>query len=238
MNNAKSEVVQTKETWEILEVLGIRNADVFTYDHILFVEGPSDEKVFGAVLDRFSAQKEIGRIKIVPLGGDSEFKKRKNRLQLIKLLLAANAAEAKVCYTFLFDSNDWAQQEKIELEHLASTFTRVGIYFLARPQLEDYLLHPPAIAAVIRRIERKFGGEASTCAPERVAAILEEESGDAVERLSQVFSEYSIPFSKNAHDELIIEQMPDCKEVIELHQELKSALLRSSGAESLAKAAG
>jgi AAA domain, putative AbiEii toxin, Type IV TA system/AAA domain len=140
---------ELKKTRDILAVLGIDNLDLFTYDKILFVEGPSDAEVFRAVLDHFDTQSLFDRIKLVPLSGDGKFKNRKNATQLLNLLLGASAAEAHVPVGFLFDSGDFSRDEQLQLRKELNVGGRSSGEFLARPELEDYLLNSDAIAEVL-----------------------------------------------------------------------------------------
>ncbi len=81
---------------EICGLLGIENMDLFTYDRILFVEGPSDVPVLQRVFQFFDKSGTFDRTKIVELFGDGRLKSPKMALDLVRLIVNAATSQMHV----------------------------------------------------------------------------------------------------------------------------------------------
>jgi predicted ATPase len=145
-----SKVVSLKNATEILTILGITNFDLFTHDKVLFVEGPSDVRVFGLVLDAFDGSRLTERVKLVELSGDGKLKSKAAH-DFKRLLIDASAAKARVPVGFLLDSGGRTNQEKIDLHKVLHKPPHSILQLLKRDELEDYLLDPASVAAVLGR---------------------------------------------------------------------------------------
>jgi hypothetical protein len=162
-----SKVACLKDTIEILDVLGITNYDLFTYDKVLFVEGESDVSVFGLVIDAFDNSHLSERIKLVGLDGDGHLKS-KGAPFFKRLLTDSFAAKARVPVGFLIDSGARSEQEKQDLQKVLHTPPRSVLRLLKQNELEDYLLDPKSITAMLAR-ELKLTGARE--APDLLAEI-------------------------------------------------------------------
>jgi hypothetical protein len=151
-----SKVVELQETSELLDVLGVTNADLFTYDKVLFVEGESDSDVFNMVLNGLYAP-EVDRMKIVDLSGDGKLRRTRSANQLKKLLVHASGSKLKIPVGFLLDSGGRTDQEKADLQKVLHSPPESVLGLLEKPELEDYLLEPKSIATLIQR-ERSLCG--------------------------------------------------------------------------------
>lgn len=154
-----SKVLSLTDDAEILEVLGIANVDLFTYDKILFVEGESDVQVFQFVLNSMDTSGKTDRVKLADLSGDSKYRNINSACAQKRLLLKASASKARVPVGFLFDSAGKKEQEKYDLKKALHDLPMSAVDFLAKPELEDYLLDPRCIVAVLNKERRTLGLE-------------------------------------------------------------------------------
>jgi hypothetical protein len=145
-----SKVVSLKEATEILSILGITNFDLFTHDKILFVEGPSDARVFRLILDAFDKSHLADRVKLVDLSGDGKLKS-KGALNFKRLLIEASAAKARVPVGFLLDSGGRPEPERIGLQKVLHKPSQSVLILLKKNELEDYLLDPVSVSAILKR---------------------------------------------------------------------------------------
>lgn len=195
-----SHVKRPAETQEILALLGVKNADLFTFDQVLFVEGPSDKAVMLALLSYYDRNHEWPRVKIEELDGDGEFRTRR-REKLLQLLFAANTSEARVPIRFLFDSHGWTDQQRSDIRKMAESH-RSTVSFLEKAELENYLLDPGAISAVLNSELKLSSGRAA--AVDELKSLLvcrDDEKGSDV--LARVFKAYDVHFQKNVHAPII-----------------------------------
>lgn len=152
-----SKVVSLHDSAEILSVLGITHFDLFTYDKVLFTEGVSDVAVFGLVLSFFDKSGLSERVKLAGLDGDGKFKKTKSAHRIKKLLIDASASKARVPVGFLLDSGGRTDPQKEDLKKSLHDPPKSFFGLLARPELEDYLLHSACITDVLQS-QRKLSG--------------------------------------------------------------------------------
>jgi AAA domain, putative AbiEii toxin, Type IV TA system len=207
MIGASSKVRTIDGVQKALDTLGVRNMDLFTYDMILFVEGPSDCDVFQKVLAHFHPNRQLDRMKIVPLGGDGLLKS-KTRRQVVKILVRSNATETHVPLILIFDSNDWNASEQQDLRQVCKQSQTAGVHFLALPELENYLLEPTAIAHVINE---KLGSDAGVerPTPQQVAVaiptdVVVKNGSDVME---SCFRKWACAYDKNPDSARIAEQI-------------------------------
>jgi energy-coupling factor transporter ATP-binding protein EcfA2 len=150
-----SKVIELQDTSQLLQVLGVTNADFFTYDKVLFVEGESDAAVFNLLLNFLDKSGMSERTKIVDLSGDGKLRKVRNASHLKMLLIHASASKLRIPVGFLLDSGGRTEQEKTDLGKVLQKPPEAILKLLLKPELEDYLLDPISIGALLRR-ERKL----------------------------------------------------------------------------------
>jgi predicted ATPase len=145
-----SKVAEINDVRGVLEALEITPGDLFTYDKVLFVEGPSDVTVFRDVLDHFDREGATCRTKIVALSGDGKFRDRKSAARVGQLLIDASASKIGIPVGFIFDLSGRSDQDKQDLERALSHPRASSVRFLRLGELEDYLLCKEAICEVLR----------------------------------------------------------------------------------------
>jgi hypothetical protein len=214
-----SKVRPLVDTADICALLGIENMDLFTYDKILFVEGPSDVAVLRRIFEFFDREGFYDRTKMVELSGDGKLRKSRKALDLIKLIVSASTSKVEVPVGLLLDSNDWSTDERKGLEKALNVRARSSVGFLEKPELEDYLLDADAIARVLAADSATFRLELNVDAAQVKAQLVESKSmrkGSA--RLSCIFSGLieGHEFSKNR----------DCARIAEVILALNPDFLR------------
>ena len=132
--------------------MGIRLSDLHGCDHVLWVEGQTEEAVFPLLIRKyFGVTASTVAVLRVHATSDFEGEVKDHHLDPIKVaeickkLSTGNALAPHMSGIVLDrDGRPKTQCEKIEKESMGL------IHFLARPMLEDYLLIPAAIAELIR----------------------------------------------------------------------------------------
>ncbi|QIO51210.1 ATP-binding protein [Rhizobium leguminosarum bv. trifolii] len=131
---------------EVTGQLGVSMTDVFAAEHIVWVEGETEEACFPMLLAQ-SGDKTRSVLFIAVLAtGDFQDKRVKadKIFQIYERLTSATApVVSKVAFNF--DSEDLAEDKKVDLNKRSGG----RIHFLPRRNLESYLLQPAAIARVI-----------------------------------------------------------------------------------------
>jgi len=147
----------------ILRSLGYRNTDFAFNDRLIFVEGPSDREIIPILL---KGTCKVTRAQIegtgfpamlgVPGGRGTIAKGPKRARQLQTCIMncerfLAQIGRATLSRMYLFDG-DFTEEEKTLLKKTQREGygSSVTVKFLPRHEIENYLLVPSAIAAVIR----------------------------------------------------------------------------------------
>lgn len=173
---------------DICSLLGIENMDLFTYDSVLFAEGPSDVSVFAKVLEFFDRNGNFDRSKIVDLLGDGMLRSPKMALKLVGLIVNASTSQVRVPVGLLLDSNDWTDEERRELEKVLNVPKKSCVGFLHKPELEDYLIHEGAIARVLASDASVLGLSANRIKEQVAGALLaSKDLKKGSERLARCF---------------------------------------------------
>lgn len=192
-----SKVRSLRNAADILDTIGISNPDLFTYSRVVFVEGPSDEKVVTAVSQLILDDAMEYRLKIQRLGGDGILKNR-SRAEFIDLLCKTNAAEVHVPIRFVLDSNDWNDEVRNKLSSLRDSEGGQVIYFLKLQEIENYLLHEEAIVFALD--QRLANRNMSHLKPDvvEIRKIIGSHYGEkGSDVLTAIFLQYECDYSKN-----------------------------------------
>jgi len=120
---------------EALRLVGVRLSDVASSERVLLVEGDSDVEVLRAWFGQMFARHGIA---IVPVhGGDKAW----HTETVIRVLEQADTLQRKA--VFLRDRDEMSDESAAKLRASGR------VHLLARRELENYLLDPDAIAAVL-----------------------------------------------------------------------------------------
>jgi predicted ATP-dependent endonuclease of OLD family len=128
---------------EVLEDIGSRNSDVLLSDAVLFVEGPSDQRVFEIWGEKLGLSLEEHNITVVPMGGGSDAA-RGTRVR--SDVLEGISKKAPVPHLFVLDRDERSDTEMAKLRELLGE----RVHLLQRRELENYLLEPRALLAALR----------------------------------------------------------------------------------------
>lgn len=129
---------------EILDELGVRLSDVFGADSILWVEGPTEEKCFPLIIDKFLVEMPLKGMKILSVDSVSGLLDGKHTSLVARLhkQLTSGISLIPEKSIFIFDREGKKPENIKDLE-------RIGFKFLKRPMYENYILNPDAISAII-----------------------------------------------------------------------------------------
>jgi hypothetical protein len=164
------------QTAGILFDLGYRNSDALFYDRLVFVEGKSDKQIIPILLERDG---EIDSAEIARTGfpviegvGKGSTAVQTSILRHEKLLSAVGRADQPRIYLLDGDRRD---DEKAVIQGTRHPITHTGltIGFLPRPEIENYLLIPEAIAPALHE-ELILKGEPREVSVEEVKRRLDQ----------------------------------------------------------------
>lgn len=144
--------------------LGIRATELHGRDRVLWVEGQTEELCFPAVLARFCADRAAGTAVLRVHDTGAFERKGVDPLKVVQIYNRLSTASALVppMIAIVLDREARGIDEIARL----SADRRGKLRFLPRRMLENFVLHPEAIAAVLNE------HEAGCCSPETVSATL------------------------------------------------------------------
>jgi predicted ATP-dependent endonuclease of OLD family len=145
-NNGRTSISQLTNNdslSEVLEDIGSRNSDVLLSDAVMFVEGPSDQKVLELWGDKLGLSLEEHNVTAVSMGGGSDAV-RGTRVR--SDVLEGISQKAPVPHLFILDRDERSQVEITKIREVLEG----RVYLLQRRELENYLLEPRALLAAIR----------------------------------------------------------------------------------------
>lgn len=142
-----------KHAREYLSEIGARLSDVFGADHVLWVEGQTEEDCIPLILKLMSRKhhQQVSGIAVVGIrqvGGLQGRRDRKKVLEIYNRLSAANTILPPTI-AFLFDEECLNAEEREGLRKMG----KGQVYFLTCRMYENYLLDGEAVAAVINGIK-------------------------------------------------------------------------------------
>jgi AAA15 family ATPase/GTPase len=128
----------------ILDELGVRLSDVFGADSVLWVEGPTEEKSFPLIIEKFLAEIPLKGMKILSVKSTDALLDGKHSSLVANIYekLKSGISLIPEKSIFIFDREGKKPENIKDLE-------RIGFNFLKRPMYENYILHSEAIAAII-----------------------------------------------------------------------------------------
>ena len=134
----------TEVSRSLLTDVGARLSDVFGFDHVLWVEGPSDQACIRVLTE--TEFQPIKGLAILPVRDTGNFERRRAG-DIVAIYRQASMGSALLPPTvgFLLDRDGRTQKEIQEVGEETSG----AVTFLERRMLENYLLQPEAIHAVL-----------------------------------------------------------------------------------------
>lgn len=172
-----------------LAEIGIRMTDLHAKDRVLWVEGRTEELVMPEIL-RWACPEIAAGTSVLRVENTGAFNKRSispTEVAGIYTRLSSSSALVPPMVCVLLDGETRDKKNRDELEKSSGGQLR----FLERRMLENYLLHPSAIAAVLKDLGPK-------ATPEKVSELLKDSddsqdygSIDGAAQLAQVFSKLS-----------------------------------------------
>lgn len=145
-NITEVDLTDLKTLRDVTGQLGVSMTDVFAAEHIIWVDGETEEACFPMLLAQ--STDDTRSVLFIALLHTGDFHDRRVRadkvFQIYERLTGATApVVSKVAFNF--DADDLSVEKQRELQTRSSG----RIHFLPRRNIESYLLHPAAIARVI-----------------------------------------------------------------------------------------
>lgn len=159
------EIDKTKsnEMRDILENIGSKLSDVFGYESILWVEGPTEESCFSLIVEKL-LKKSLTQQAILKVHDTGSFEKKhiKATLDLYNRLEKGNALIPQAS-AFIFDRENRNQKDIEDLiregERQEEKEGKSKIHFLKRRLYENYLLNSTAITSILNIYSVEFEWE-------------------------------------------------------------------------------
>lgn len=130
--------------------LGIRLSSLFMFDRLIFVEGPTDEDVFRELASTLKINFAQAGVGFVPMGGVRNFTHFATEATMNFL------SKRRVGLFFILDRDE---REEAEIQKLTAKLgDNARLKVLAKRELENYLLHPRAVARFIE-MKHHLGGD-------------------------------------------------------------------------------
>ena len=127
--------------------LGISLTDLHGCDKVLWVEGETEEAIFPLLLKHFFPALAQG-IAVLPLHATGDFESRKYEPKKVAAIYEKLSKGNFLAPPMVAIALDQERRKKSEIVQIQKDCQGV-VYFLPRTMLEDYLLDPEAIAAVL-----------------------------------------------------------------------------------------
>lgn len=144
-----SSIAAVDERQAMLESLGLRAGDIGLAEHVLWVEGPTEEEVLSALLEQeLSGARRGIAVRRMPEGvsrfATTKEKKAKAAYSFLHELTDA-VAPLPIEMSFLFDRNDKGEQQRARID--AASGRRA--HFLAVREIENFFLDGRLIASAL-----------------------------------------------------------------------------------------
>jgi len=146
--------------------LGIRLSSLFMYDRLVFVEGPSDEGVIREWASILNVNLAAASVGFVPMGGV------RNVAHFAAETTMSFLSRRRVSIWFIIDRDERNDDDVRRLTD--SLGERAQFVVLSRREIENYLLSPRAIAALIATKLESSSAKVTPPSPEEVAHVLVE----------------------------------------------------------------
>jgi len=196
---------------ETISELGLAPSDLWFYEKVLFVEGPTEEAILPIILHKVFSELNLNKIKIADLNGQASALRgsRKKKMMHEMLKVAIDAVnpfreEFAIDYIVLLDKE---KQNDTEIETL-KLLCSGKIIFTDQHEIENYLLDPEAIYEALteeceyRRVKIPDWGEVR----ERFKEVETlHEKGSVV--LKELFESYGLCYEKTKHGPRIASQI-------------------------------
>ena len=130
---------------KMLDNIGLSLSDLFGVDNIIWVEGPTEEKIFPSILENnISASTQISAVKNT---GDFSGKNAQMIFSIYEKVSGSNRIiPPAVC--FIFDNENKTKQNKDDIRRRAKD---KKVYFLKRTMFENYIIDSDAITKILKK---------------------------------------------------------------------------------------
>lgn len=219
--------------------LGIRLTDLHGCDKVLWVEGETEEAIFPLLLKHYFPELAQG-IAVLPLHATGDFEAKKYEPKKVADIYKKLSQGSFLAPPMVAIALDKERRKDSEVKQVEADCAGI-VYFLPRTMLEDYLLNPEAIAAVLSQelgrivaqvdVEKAF--DEASASPS--CLLKPENKADraihAAKVLKSVFDSVgTLEYRKTAHGpkiaEWLLSNKPD--EFVELHEWFNKFLLKSA----------
>lgn len=145
-NVSEVDLTNLRTLRDVTGQLGVSMTDVFAAEHIIWVDGETEEACFPMLLAQSSDDtRSVLFIALLHTGDFHDKRVRADKVFQIYERLTGATAPVVSKVAFNFDADDLSPERQIDLQKRSGG----RIHFLPRRNIESYLLHPSAIARVI-----------------------------------------------------------------------------------------
>jgi putative ATP-dependent endonuclease of OLD family len=166
-NTTKCESLSTGDTeFKLPAELGLRLSTVFMFDHLVFVEGPTDEAILRALAALDNIEIIKGNVGFVHMSGARNFAyyAAEHTLDLL--------SRRQIDLTFVLDRDE---AEDVDVARMAERLgNRASLHTLQKRELENYLLDPEAVRYFIQRKQGTSEQNGFDATPAQIADDIQE----------------------------------------------------------------
>jgi hypothetical protein len=144
------DLMQSKELRAVFNRLGI-DFSIFFSSKVLWVEGPTEEKAFPLIIEKFLGRDFAADVTIRALADTGSLQAKRNARRMFQIYRTLSGAHALVppIAGVLLDDENRDNRVTAELQKIGGGL----LHFINRTCYENYLLDPDAIAAVANQQE-------------------------------------------------------------------------------------
>jgi len=168
-----TKVASEGDLLKVSEEVGLRPSTVLMFDRLVFVEGPSDEEILGELAVKLNLDLAASSTAFVQMGGATRFAHYAAEATLNLL------SRRQIKMWFVIDKDERDDTEVARL--LEALGDRAELTFLGRREIENYLLFPDAVSALLRE---KLQSTANPQAPssEEIEALIQASAQELLDR--------------------------------------------------------
>ena len=216
----ESRYTKLNQIQDVLSDIGVRNSDFALAEKIIFVEGPTEEKVLPKILKAFGVKQLGYNYKIISMNGTSnEFSKKtamtRNKEKLDYIL--GHISYSPIPYRILIDSDD---KDETKISEIKEKYGE-NVVILDKKEIENYFLE--CYQEISEVIEIESSNEVSVeSVKQKIGELLDDigdpklyprKSDDKIknvvgsEVLERLFESYGISYDKINHGVKLIDRV-------------------------------
>ena len=224
-----AKVASEGDLLKVSEEVGLRPSTVLMFDHLIFVEGPSDEDIITELSKKIERNLPNARATFVQMGGASRFAHYAAEATLELL------SRRQVKMSFLIDRDERDDADIKQM--MGKVGENAKLIVLDKRELENYILHPSAILKLIEHKSKTIKGTAELPSQEQLKSQIKEVAEGLLERvielrvgkkiLKPIYAKYGGANARERLDAMAGEAKKRGEECDRIEEEIRSSLTKN-----------